>query len=159
MDTARAAFRAGRTRSPPARIFAIRRIAALHELGTADMLQDGSGRWLWARSPRFAPAPRLDSRLGRGAHPWRRGVAGAPGPPTGASAANAPGVCPLSLFYDRQKKSLFSMRGVARAVADKIATRGTNLWYDATPAQILEGVKLPADWPAGSRTHLRSRHP
>ncbi|MDI1319410.1 MAG: class I tRNA ligase family protein, partial [bacterium] len=38
--------------------------------------------------------------------------------------------------------------GVIRAVAAKVATSGTNLWYDATPAQILEGVKLPAGWPA-----------
>jgi isoleucyl-tRNA synthetase len=34
-----------------------------------------------------------------------------------------------------------------RAVADKIEKQGTNLWYNATPAQLLEGVALPAHWP------------
>jgi isoleucyl-tRNA synthetase len=33
-------------------------------------------------------------------------------------------------------------------VADKIATKGSNFWYDANPAEILAGVKLPAGWPA-----------
>jgi isoleucyl-tRNA synthetase len=38
--------------------------------------------------------------------------------------------------------------GVARAIADKLAVHGTNFWYDARPAQILEGIQLPPDWPA-----------
>jgi isoleucyl-tRNA synthetase len=54
---------------------------------------------------------------------------------------------PIIAFYDSAKKAYLDA-GVVRAVADKIATRGTNLWYDATPAQILDGVKLPADWPS-----------
>jgi len=54
---------------------------------------------------------------------------------------------PIPAFYDAQKKAYLDA-GVTRAVADKIATRGTNFWYDATPAQILEGVTLPAGWPA-----------
>ncbi len=54
---------------------------------------------------------------------------------------------PIPAFYDSTKKAYLDA-GVARAVADKIATKGTNFWYDATPAQILEGVKLPAGWPA-----------
>ena len=54
---------------------------------------------------------------------------------------------PIPAFFDADKKAWLDA-GVARAVADKIATRGTNLWYDSTPAQILEGVKLPAGWPA-----------
>ncbi|MEI6106789.1 MAG: isoleucine--tRNA ligase [Opitutae bacterium] len=54
---------------------------------------------------------------------------------------------PIPAFYDA-KKTAFLDAGVARAVADKIAQRGTNFWYDATPAQILEGVALPAGWPA-----------
>ena len=54
---------------------------------------------------------------------------------------------PIPAFYDAKKKA-FLDASVALAVADKIATRGTNFWYDATPAEILEGVKLPADWPS-----------
>ncbi len=54
---------------------------------------------------------------------------------------------PIIAFYDSSKKAYIDA-GVVRAVADKIATRGTNFWYDSTPAQILDGVKLPADWPS-----------
>jgi isoleucyl-tRNA synthetase len=54
---------------------------------------------------------------------------------------------PIPAFYDEKKKAYLDA-GVARAIADKFAQHGTNLWYDATPAQILEGVKLPAEWPA-----------
>ncbi len=54
---------------------------------------------------------------------------------------------PIPAFYDA-KKNAYLDAGVARAVADKIATRGTNFWYDATPAEILDGVALPANWPA-----------
>ncbi|HKB57225.1 MAG TPA: isoleucine--tRNA ligase [Lacunisphaera sp.] len=54
---------------------------------------------------------------------------------------------PIPAFFDADKEAWLDA-GVARAVADKIAIRGTNLWYDSTPAQILDGVKLPAGWPA-----------
>ena len=53
---------------------------------------------------------------------------------------------PIPAFYD-DKKNAYLDAGVARAIADKLAARGTNFWYDATPAQILEGIKLPAHWP------------
>ncbi len=56
---------------------------------------------------------------------------------------------PIVAFYD-EKKIAYLDAGVARSIADKFATRGTNFWYDATPAQILEGVTLPAHWPAPS---------
>jgi isoleucyl-tRNA synthetase len=54
---------------------------------------------------------------------------------------------PIPAFYD-DKKNAYLDAGVARAIADKLATRGTNFWYDATPAQILEGITLPPHWPA-----------
>ncbi len=54
---------------------------------------------------------------------------------------------PIPAFYDDQKQAYLDA-GVTRAIADKFATRGTNFWYDASPAQILEGVTLPAGWPA-----------
>ena len=56
---------------------------------------------------------------------------------------------PIIAFYGPDKKAYIDAT-VIRAVADKIATRGTNFWYDATPAQILDGVTLPADWPAAA---------
>ena len=54
---------------------------------------------------------------------------------------------PIPAFYD-DKKNAYLDAGVARAIADKIEKLGTNFWYDATPEKILEGVKLPAGWPA-----------
>ena len=54
---------------------------------------------------------------------------------------------PIPAFYDAQKKAYLDAN-VARAVADKFAQGGTNLWYDLTAAQLLEGVTLPAGWPA-----------
>ena len=56
---------------------------------------------------------------------------------------------PIPAFYDA-KKNAFLDAGVARAIADKFATRGTNFWYDATPVEILAGIALPAGWPAPS---------
>jgi len=54
---------------------------------------------------------------------------------------------PIPAFYDGQKKAYLDA-GVVRAVAEKVAQRGTNLWYEGTPAEILAGVSVPADWPA-----------
>jgi isoleucyl-tRNA synthetase len=54
---------------------------------------------------------------------------------------------PIPAFYDENKRAYLDA-GVARAIADKFAQRGTNFWYDAAPAEILEGVTLPSDWPS-----------
>jgi len=54
---------------------------------------------------------------------------------------------PIIAFYGADKQAYLDA-GVIRAVADKIATRGSNFWYDSTPAQILEGLTLPPDWPS-----------
>ncbi len=56
---------------------------------------------------------------------------------------------PIVAFYGPDKKAHIDA-GVIRAVADKIATTGSNLWYDASPAQILDGIALPAGWPAAA---------
>ncbi|MBX3749208.1 MAG: isoleucine--tRNA ligase [Opitutaceae bacterium] len=54
---------------------------------------------------------------------------------------------PIIAFYGPDKQAYLDA-GVIRAVAEKIATRGTNFWYDSTAVQILDGVTLPAGWPA-----------
>ncbi len=54
---------------------------------------------------------------------------------------------PIPAFYDAQKNAYLDA-GVARAIADRFATHGTNIWYDATPAELLAGVTLPAGWPS-----------
>jgi isoleucyl-tRNA synthetase len=56
---------------------------------------------------------------------------------------------PIPAFFD-EKKNAYLDATVARAVAAKIATEGTNFWYNATPAEILAGITLPAHWPAPS---------
>ncbi len=58
---------------------------------------------------------------------------------------------PIIAFYDAQKKA-FLDASVIRAVAAKIAAhpRGTNLWYEASAAELLAGVALPAGWPAAT---------
>ncbi len=53
---------------------------------------------------------------------------------------------PIIAFYDADKTP-FIDAAVIHEVAAKIATRGTNFWYDATVGEILEGVALPASWP------------
>ncbi|HVW20144.1 MAG TPA: isoleucine--tRNA ligase [Opitutaceae bacterium] len=54
---------------------------------------------------------------------------------------------PIPAFYDAKKRPYLDA-GVVRAVADKIARHGSNLWYDAGAERLLEGVALPAGWPA-----------
>ena len=56
---------------------------------------------------------------------------------------------PIIAFYGPDKKAYIDA-AVIRAVADKIATRGTNFWYDSSPADILSGIALPAAWPAAT---------
>jgi isoleucyl-tRNA synthetase len=56
---------------------------------------------------------------------------------------------PIPAFYDAEKKAYLDA-GVARAIADKIEKLGTNFWYAAAPEKILEGISLPAGWPAAA---------
>jgi isoleucyl-tRNA synthetase len=53
---------------------------------------------------------------------------------------------PIPAFFDSEKRP-FLDASVIRAIADKVEERGTNLWYDDTPAEILKGVTLPNGWP------------
>jgi isoleucyl-tRNA synthetase len=55
---------------------------------------------------------------------------------------------PIPAFYEKETKTPYLDANVIRAVAQKIATAGTNLWFTATPAELLAGIALPADWPA-----------
>jgi isoleucyl-tRNA synthetase len=56
---------------------------------------------------------------------------------------------PIPAFFDAQRRAYLDA-GVVRAVAAKIEKLGSNFWYDATPAQLLDGVALPAGWPSPS---------
>jgi isoleucyl-tRNA synthetase len=56
---------------------------------------------------------------------------------------------PIPAFYGADKRAYLDA-GVIRGVADKVERRGTNLWYESSPAEILKGVSLPKDWPEPS---------
>ncbi len=56
---------------------------------------------------------------------------------------------PIPAFYDSEKRAYLDA-GVIRAVADKVEKLGTNIWYETSPAELLEGVALPSGWPAAS---------
>jgi isoleucyl-tRNA synthetase len=56
---------------------------------------------------------------------------------------------PIPAFFDA-RKGAFLDAGVTRAIAAKIERAGTNLWYNATASEILEGIPLPAGWPPSS---------
>lgn len=56
---------------------------------------------------------------------------------------------PIPAFYD-EKKTAYLDASVAEAVAKKVEFAGTNLWYEKSAAEILDGVTLPSGWPATS---------
>jgi isoleucyl-tRNA synthetase len=53
---------------------------------------------------------------------------------------------PIPAFYGPDRHPYLDA-GVVRAVADKVQVRGTNLWYESSPSEILAGVRLPDGWP------------
>jgi isoleucyl-tRNA synthetase len=53
---------------------------------------------------------------------------------------------PIVAFYD-SKRNAYLDAGVVRAVAEKVAARGSQVWFESTAAQLLEGVALPEGWP------------
>jgi isoleucyl-tRNA synthetase len=56
---------------------------------------------------------------------------------------------PIPAFFDAEKNP-FLDAGVIRAVADKVQTAGSNVWFESTPESLLSGITLPAGWPAAS---------
>jgi len=57
---------------------------------------------------------------------------------------------PIISFFGPDKAPYIDAE-VIRQVATKIATRGTNFWYDAPGTEILDGVALPEGWPAADQ--------
>ncbi|MBK1880006.1 isoleucine--tRNA ligase [Pelagicoccus mobilis] len=52
---------------------------------------------------------------------------------------------PIPAFYDDEGEAYMDA-GVIKAIADKVATAGTNLWYTSTAEELLEGIELPESW-------------
>jgi len=59
---------------------------------------------------------------------------------------------PIPAFYGENGEA-FIDADVIDAIAAKVETAGTNLWYNASEGEILSGVKLPASW--GDASKLR----
>ncbi|MBT3481744.1 MAG: isoleucine--tRNA ligase, partial [Opitutales bacterium] len=52
---------------------------------------------------------------------------------------------PIPAFYDEDGTGYLDAN-VVRAIADKVAKTGTNLWYTATSEELLAGIELPESW-------------
>lgn len=52
---------------------------------------------------------------------------------------------PIPAFYDEDGGAYLDA-GVIKAIADKVATAGTNLWYTSTVDELLDGIELPETW-------------
>jgi len=61
---------------------------------------------------------------------------------------------PIPAFYSKaDPKQAFLDANVVKAIADKVETLGTNFWYTASEAEILDGIKIPEEW--GNVENLR----
>ena len=54
---------------------------------------------------------------------------------------------PIPAFYDCDGNAYIDPE-VIRSIAAKVAESGTNVWFEKTPTEILEGIELPECWPA-----------
>lgn len=57
---------------------------------------------------------------------------------------------PIPAFYGEDGTAYLDA-GVVKAVADKVENLGTNLWYNMSAAEILEGAPIPANWPSADK--------
>ncbi|MDR2981258.1 MAG: isoleucine--tRNA ligase [Puniceicoccales bacterium] len=57
---------------------------------------------------------------------------------------------PIPAFYDAENNAYLDA-GVIKAVAEKVQTAGTNLWFEKSSEEILNGVALPAGWPTADK--------
>lgn len=57
---------------------------------------------------------------------------------------------PIPAFYDEDGKAYIDAN-VVKAVADKVEKLGTNMWYNLSVAEILDGVNVSADWPSADK--------
>jgi len=52
---------------------------------------------------------------------------------------------PIPVFHDEDGEPLLDAE-VARAIADKVEKAGTDVWFEATEEELLDGVPLPEQW-------------
>lgn len=116
-------------------------------------LPSSSAQWTsgLSRSTRTvcASAPSTKSRTYRGcpnAAKTEYAAAGRVAPRLCISRQRSWGV-PIPAFYD-ENGGAYLDAGVIRGIADKVEKLGTNFWYNANEAEILDGIKLPEGWDA-----------
>lgn len=52
---------------------------------------------------------------------------------------------PLPVFFDENGVPLLDA-GVIRGIAQKVAQKGTDIWFEESAESLLEGIDLPAEW-------------
>ena len=55
---------------------------------------------------------------------------------------------PIPVFYDADTREAFLDAKVINGIAEKIAVEGTDIWFEKSPAELLAGIDVPANWPA-----------
>ena len=57
---------------------------------------------------------------------------------------------PIPAFYD-EDGGAYMDADVIRAISKKVAVAGTDLWFEKTAAEILDGIPLPNNWPSAEK--------
>ena len=57
---------------------------------------------------------------------------------------------PIPAFYD-ENGGAYMDADVIRAISKKVAVAGTDLWFEKTAAEILDGIPLPSNWPRAEK--------
>ena len=57
---------------------------------------------------------------------------------------------PIPAFYD-EDGGAYMDADVIRAISKKVAVAGTDLWFEKTAAEILDGIPLPSNWPSAEK--------
>ena len=57
---------------------------------------------------------------------------------------------PIPAFYD-EDGGAYMDADVIRAISKKVAVAGTDLWFEKTAAEILDGIPLPSNWPSAGK--------
>ena len=57
---------------------------------------------------------------------------------------------PIPAFYD-EDGGAYMDADVIRAISKKVAVAGTDLWFEKTASEILDGIPLPNNWPSAEK--------